>query len=275
MNRHELVRNPTLESAESLVSPPANVNRLSHRGRTTFVVREDLLPGGTKQRAVLPFLERMQQAGYVKFVYASPFAGFAQVALAYAASLLQAPCTVFAERTPGQRQKHAFTSLAESYGAKIVLVKSLQEAEILSEAYASRSSSSYKIPLGFDCEVYRGLMFSQLERQWQLVCAQLPQLPKTLWISVGSGVLTQIFVRLLPESVRLHGLDVHVLTTDDPRIAAIRQNPRITLFSASAPFAEAARVLPKIPSNLHYDAKLWEVIGQHGQEGDVWWNVAR
>lgn len=56
------------------------------------VVRDDLLPGGTKQRASAPFIQDMVNIGYSHFVYASPFAGFAQVALAYTCRMLNVRC---------------------------------------------------------------------------------------------------------------------------------------------------------------------------------------
>jgi hypothetical protein len=49
---------------------------------TVHVVRDDLLPGGTKQRAVHAYLRDAIAGGATSFVYASPPPGFAQVALA-------------------------------------------------------------------------------------------------------------------------------------------------------------------------------------------------
>ncbi len=47
-----------------------------------WIAREDLLPGGTKQRAVIPYLRELSALGYRQLAYASPFCGYAQVALA-------------------------------------------------------------------------------------------------------------------------------------------------------------------------------------------------
>ena len=48
-----------------------------------IVVRDDLLDGGTKQRAAVPFLMYFLQNGCKEFTYASPFSGFAQIGRAH------------------------------------------------------------------------------------------------------------------------------------------------------------------------------------------------
>ncbi|RYZ79617.1 MAG: hypothetical protein EOP06_26860, partial [Proteobacteria bacterium] len=65
-----------------------------------FVVRDDLLIGGTKQRAIIPFITELRQQGYDNFFYASPFCGFAQIALATAVQLLGVECTIYCEKAP-------------------------------------------------------------------------------------------------------------------------------------------------------------------------------
>ena len=47
-----------------------------------WVVRDDLLPGGTKRRFLYRYLQ--SQSHVREWVYASPRVGYAQVALAYA-----------------------------------------------------------------------------------------------------------------------------------------------------------------------------------------------
>lgn len=50
------------------------------------VVRDDLLPGGTKTRAIAALMH--QAEGGAEFVYASPAQGYAQLTLAHCARLL-------------------------------------------------------------------------------------------------------------------------------------------------------------------------------------------
>lgn len=98
---------------------------------TIHIVRDDMLKGGTKQRAIIPYLRSLKSKGYKTFVYASPFSGFAQVALASGCQDLNLECILYCEQDQtinDQGVSHKFTKLASSMGAKILLTKNLDEA---------------------------------------------------------------------------------------------------------------------------------------------------
>jgi hypothetical protein len=263
-----------LEVDETLISlSPAPVLTLLG---TTLVVRDDLLPGGTKQRASAPFIQDMINLGFNHFVYASPFAGFAQVALAYVCQILGVRSTIVCERDQrfAENQFHPFSLLAQSYGAKLIMVNSLKEAEGFAEAIGTHQNRTLKIPLGFDCPEFRFHLknvisdaFKNIERRTGRV--------KNLWMPVGSGTLVRTFLTAIPERVKFKCVNVRVLNNTDPRITAIVENPRIEYFEAPMPFHSEATDFPDIPSNTFYDAKLWDFIKKYGRTRDVWWNVAR
>ncbi len=74
------------------------------------------------------FLREVLNRGQTEFYYSSPFAGFAQVALAYTCKRLGLKCFLFCERDPSEKfheNKHEFTRLAESYGANICSANSM------------------------------------------------------------------------------------------------------------------------------------------------------
>lgn len=259
------------------LSPKVTLSKLSTKKGNRFAVRDDLLPGGTKQRACAPFLTRMQEFGFDHFVYASPFSGFAQVALAYVCRELKIPCTLFAERDqrfPEKQVMHPFTELALSYGATVHIVDSLDEAENDSVHFAWKTPLCFKIPLGFACESFNSALDRELQIQWDFMHDMLGPV-KTIWLPLGSGTLAQSFGRVLPADVTINCVNVHVLSRDDRRIQNITTNPRFNLFHASVPFREEAQHRPSIPSNLFYDAKVWSFLEEYGHEGDVWWNVAQ
>lgn len=259
-------------------SPPVHISQLTLPHGTVHVVREDLLPGGTKQRAVAPYVQALMARGYNHFVYASPFCGFAQVALAYVCRQLGVSCTVVASRDPDLTNvsaKHEFTCLAEDYGADVLLAETLSEAEAFADGLSQNDPRTFKPPLGFDCPLYREHLVQALKREWARVLARLERRPRALWLPVGSGTLVKTFSAFVEPEIELHALNVHVLAHEDRRIQAVRENPRVTLFSAPQPFAAPASLLPAVPSNRFYDAKLWDLIARYGVDGDVWWNVAR
>ena len=257
-------------------SPPLQITSLvTSSGASIGVVRDDLLIGGTKQRACAPFLETLLSQGHEHFVYASPFAGFAQVALAYVSSELGTRCTLICEkdqRFPTKFQKHPFTQLAESFGARIVLVNDLDEAE----AFAQRLSDQglMKIPLGFNCPEFKTELAREVERAWIQIRSMRPGI-KRLWLPIGSGTLLSTFKEVIPSRIQLMGVNVRVLSDEDHRIEALRRDPAVKFFQCPLRFHEEAQNLPAIPSNLFYDAKIWALLNEHGQEGDLWWNVAR
>ena len=79
-----------------------------------LVVRDDLMPGGTKAR-VLPALFD----SHTEYVYASPVQGYAQVALAYCAKAHSKRATIFCA---ARKQRHPRTVEAARAGARIVEV---------------------------------------------------------------------------------------------------------------------------------------------------------
>jgi len=238
------------------------------------VVRDDLLEGGTKLRAAVPFLRDQIQAGARAFVYASPFCGFAQIALAIAARHMNASCTLFCERDPASGEAHAFSLLAQAHGARIFVVPNLADAEIDAANFAA-AGKAIKIPLGFDCQDFKRHLRSEVTTIWKIIEHGRGPSPAKLWTPVGSGTLAGVLRDVLPDSVQLNCVNVNVLDGHDARLQTLARRRGVVMHAAPQAFAVAAEDLPPIPSNLFYDAKLWSFIRLYGAVGDCWWNVAR
>ncbi|MGH3729374.1 MAG: pyridoxal-phosphate dependent enzyme [Micromonosporaceae bacterium] len=252
------------------------VESLPVGGHRVHVVRDDLLPGGTKERAAVPYLRWLVDEGHHEFVYASPFAGFAQVALAAAADRLGVACQLFCESDPARpgMARHEFTTLAAGFGARIELVRDLATGHRKAQRYAA-APGRYQVPLGFDDERFRKLMAAELTSAWHQLRDQIGGSPRRLWLPVGSGTLANCFRSAIGDDVRLLCVDVRVLPTGDGRLTEIAGWSNAELQRAPQAFAEPASPPPPVPSNAHYDAKLWQFITAAGRDGDVWWNVAR
>ena len=261
---------------------PTLLTPLETNHGTISVVRDDLLAGGTKQRACIPFLLDQVAKGKTSFVYASPFAGFAQVALALCCNELELACRIYSEEdksaaSPGQR--HAFTQLAADAGAEIILCESLAEAE----ARATQDEETHgpqvmKIPLGFSHESFTNHLEVAIRDCWIKILSQRADSAsgvERLWLPVGSGTLATAFRKIVPLHVPIHLIDVGVLATTDSRIAKVRSLPNTVYEKCGQEFCDRAESPPPIPSNIHYDAKLWGFIKEKGRPGDLWWNVAR
>ena len=97
-----------------------------------FVVRDDLIAGGTKRRILPPLL-----TGADEFIYASPAYGYAQVALAHAAAAQGVRATVF---TAKRKVLHPRTQEARAAGAKIVLVPTGYLSNVQAKARALQAA---------------------------------------------------------------------------------------------------------------------------------------
>lgn len=268
------MKNITTEYAQRW-SPPIVLDTCSSSTGRVHIIREDLLVGGTKQRAALPFLFELKEQGYEEVVYASPFCGFAQVALAVGCAELKMKATIYCERCPAKEGPHEFSRLAESLGASIKLFASLDEAEAMATEYGEARKKVFKIPLGFQHPRFVHYMKERIGEQYAILIEKLGRIPERIWLPVGSGTLAGIFNQVADPDCQLLCVNVRVLCNEDDRIRGLTDLKRVTLYHAEEKFCEPAIEPAPIPSNIHYDAKLWRLINQFGKEDDVWWNVAR
>lgn len=198
------------------------------------------------------------------------------MALAYGCQALNIPCTLYCERDPSQKgvRAHSFTALAEQWGASVVLVDSLAAAEQRSGEF-SDATGALKIPLGLQCREFERYFQEAIRHALDSIHGQIAHLPTRVWLPAGSGTLASAFYAIAPTSTQLLCVNVHVLPGHDTRMQKLRELPRIQLFSAKERFQEKASYPPPIPSNLHYDAKIWAFVAELAEDGDLWWNVAR
>lgn len=255
------------------LSPRAVLSPLLVDAGTVHVVRDDLLPGGTKQRAVQAYLRETMADGYTSFVYASPPPGFAQVALSYVCERLGADCVVYCELDGSGF--HEYSLLAQSYGATIHPSATLRVAEKEAQAYEDTVARSRKLPLGFADPRYTQHLSEAVAREWSHLTTDLGREPRRVWLPVGSATLGSVFAEVLPAHVELHCVDVRILDPNDQRLRTLAAHPRVTMYRTAELFAQQCADTPPIPANTHYDAKLWSLIKKHATDGDLWWNVAR
>lgn len=212
------------------------------------VVRDDLLPGGTKSR-VLPHL----LTGAAEFVYASPAYGYAQVALAYACRAAGYGATIF---TAKRGRLHARTLEAKEAGAKIVLVPHgyLSNVQAKARAYAAAVGAKL-LPFGLDTpEMAAGL---------RAAAEMADYTPAEVWTVAGSGTLSRALQSVWPDA-RFFAVQV----------GAAPKAGRARVLRAGESFDQDARIRPPFPSCSNYDAKAWQFIERQATPGALFWNVA-
>jgi len=265
----------SLEMNPTIVIKQYKAKKLDGIEITVNVVREDLLVGGSKQRAIIKFIEFYSE--YDEFVYAGPSSGFAQVALTISCLKLTKRVHLFIQ-TPTIDPK--LTLLCEKMGAKVELFLDgkLSIIEELAKEYVDKSSNEKNkimlIPFGLDCEVFNNFFSEQLK----LAIPSEIQ-PQRVWLTVGSGTLLRVLLKLWPNTkfmpVRV-GKNLWQDQYTENEWIRIGGQERIEKLAAPQKFFESLDdyLMPPYPSVRTYDAKLWQQVIKYAEEGDFIWNVA-
>lgn len=213
-----------------------------------LVVRDDLIPGGTKRRVLPGFLDPGRE-----YVYASPAYGYAQVALAYACRDVGSRATIFTAR---RKRLHPRTDEARRAGAKVVLVATgyLSNVQAKTRAYAT-AVGAVGLPFGFDSDGFRDRLAA--------IARNLGLQPREVWTVAGSGTLSRSLQMAWPDA-----LFYAVRVGKPPDLG------RAHCYQAPEDFEQDAQLRPPFPSCSNYDAKAWRFLAKHARPGALFWNVA-
>ena len=209
------------------------------------------------------------------FCYATPFCGYAQIVTAYTAKIIGAKSVIFYDKYHGNdRGRHPLTDISEGYGATVIECKTLDDAMQQSAEYRKGKPSYLNIPLGFDDPYYCEVFYNALKIQWEKISAK--HKVTELWLPVGSGTLAKTLAKIVPENIPIYCVTVNALPREHQKIEAVKDNPRISkLYYAPELFVEESEIVPPIPSNIYYDAKIFRFAQKYAQDGALWWNVAK
>jgi hypothetical protein len=220
-----------------------------------YVVRDDLVSGGTKRC----FLDQLI-CGKQEVVYASPAYGGAQIAIAHAAKELGSLATIFVAK---RAVPHPRTLEAKAAGAKIVQVSNGYLSNVQSKAKAySESTGSTLLPFGLETPI----AFDAIAARARIVANLIGEIDE-VWSVGGSGVLTRGLQR---------GLNAkRYFVVQVGRELKPQEAGRARIIPAKIPFEKDARKPPPFPSCSNYDAKGWEPFVLQGKGKRLFWNVAK
>ncbi len=253
--------NPTIVMKDVMV--PAIATHDHGETRTFKVVRDDLLPGGTKQRGVgvINGIEAHE------IVYAGPWNGYAQVALAIAGKLYRKKVTLFMTR-----DDYKTNVRAKMYGAQFIVIpgatlKQLQEA---SRLYVQEDTHGrHLMEFGFDSAAFRRELKTRILEAFAGDSLVDPsEYTGTVWITAGSGTLLNVLYDVFPKA-QFAGVQVGKTIWPDQT-----DTSRTTIYKADEGFYDEAKTMPPYPAADRYDAKLWSIVLNHGADQDIIWNVA-
>ncbi len=220
-----------------------------------LVLRDDLLPGGTK--SIL--MDHILDPSYNEYVYASPVYGAFQIALSIWCKLNNKKATIIcAKRT----KLHPNTIKCIREGANIIQVESgyLNVVNKRAKDYSERVGAK-KLDFGAKTELAKEIISNRMKSIIEIIGRE----PKEIWCPIGSGTLVESILKATEKS-KVIGVQVGAeYHNSDKRLLVIKH---------SLPFDKPSKSKAPFPSIANYDLKAWELCLKHHKTDDVlFWNV--
>lgn len=242
-----------------------------------YVINDHYL-GGTKARAIVPYLEGKVREGYREFVYAGPTGGAGFLTIAVGATKVRALSAFFLCGSDNERVDHV-----RRLGSKVSTGhRNLMDASNAAYAHLALHKDAYQVPFGVDDKVFGELLVRSIIDDVKHLTP-----PARVWVAAGSGCVLKALMTTWPDA-RFLVIEVGKFLTweglEEPPGEVWRKDPinvprvtsadgRLTVYHHPSRFPEPARVIPPYPSLLNYDAKVWEYVCAHAEAWDVVWNV--
>lgn len=225
-----------------------------HKG--VYVLRDDLLPGGTKSVFLTDLIDRTKDV----VVYASPVYGGMQIALAHCCKQIGKRAVIFCAK---RQTPHPNTIKAKEAGAIVYEVRFgyLSNCQAKARDYAAMNNGQV---MAFGAN-YPAAIQAIADRTKQAV-AMIGAEPTEIFCAVGSGTLLQGIIKGTSKA-KVIGIQVGADISEQ-----LPQRARIIKYHK--PFEQEARFRAPFPSCANYDLKAWEYCQRYKGTGEVlFWNV--
>lgn len=231
-----------------------------------FVLRDDLLPGGTKSILIKSIIDSTPDKN--EFVYASPVYGGFQIALSAYCQQHGKKATIFCAK---RNTLHANTLKCLDYGANVIQVPYgyLTVVEKHARIYCEGNPDTQKITFGAGTADNRQLLTQRTRDVFQ----HLGREPDEIWCAVGSGTLI-LSIAAACKTAKIYG--VQVGSEFIPPDGATN----IEIIKYEKPFDKPSKFNAPFPSVANYDLKAYEKCMEHvsktGSSDDkciLFWNV--
>jgi hypothetical protein len=257
-------------------NPDLFIEEYNIDNKLLYVVRDDKLFAGTKQRAVVDYVEKLLKINpnYTTLMYVAIWNGFGAVATAYAAYKLNLKCIIILSRNLIGSTKSVPDETIENYdvynrakilGADIKIVDDWKSGVSLANSIQNNDKCILWPPLGLNDNYYIDILINNIKK-----IKPKDLNPKDLFVAGGSGTLAKVFHEVFTET------QIHVVpaSTRELTIKILQKNtskyPRINI-------VEKYNVKPTIvpyPTITKYDENTWHCAIENAQSGDLIWNVA-
>ena len=165
------------------------------RYKNKFVIRDDLLPFGTKQRAGIEYLKKLKEK---IIIYVSPPNGMGQLALAQCGLEANKKIVIF---TPFRAQKHKLTREVERLPNSKVFIKKVNKFSELykyAEEYCKNTPDSKLLDLGFFNNEFIDIMANNINENWPKNIDK--NSVKRMCLVAGSGTLLNALYKVFPNT---------------------------------------------------------------------------
>jgi hypothetical protein len=216
-----------------------------------LIVRDDLIPGGTKRRV----MNVVAQAGR-PLVYAGPAWGGAALAMALEAEQRGLRCTLFyaGRKVLAPRQR-----VAADHGANIVQITPGYLSVVRARARAHCDATGDLLVEWGGGSVAHPILVAAA----RTVRDAHPDVTE-VWCATGSGTLARALVGAFP------GIPIFAVAVGHEVAEA-----GVTVYRHPLAFEQRTSFRPPFPSCAHYDAKAWEIASRKARTAHpLFWNVA-
>lgn len=220
------------------------------------VLRDDLLPGGSKSR-FLPFLIGKAE----EVVFGGPFCGGAPLALSVVGQELGVRVTLFYAK---RNRLHPRQALALSHGATIYQVPFgyMTNVQVKAKRYAESKGALF-LPLGFDLPEASAPFVEVMAGVRRKLGS-----PDQVWCATGSGMLARCLGAAFPES-QIMGVAVGLKS----RWSKQEFPANVRLIDPGIEFAQETKASAPFPSCPNYDRKAWAICAREHRGRALFWNV--
>ena len=224
---------------------------------TLNVVRDDLLFGGTKIRALDPLIKN---SSCNEFVIPSPAYGFAQIAIAACCKKYGKKAVVFVAK---RNKLYRYTQIAKSLGATIIQIPDGRLVVVCKRAkdyVAAAPNTRCMISWGASDQI------PNLVKSLKKLEPTIKN--KRVWVCVGSGTLLSAMITAWPNARFMC-----LLVGADQDLAKFGNRIEKTFYATQRYDQPFVNLFPW-PANSHYEAKLFPFVTKFAKDDDVVWNVA-
>ena len=229
-----------------------------------YVVRDDLLEGGSKRRFIDRMIRESIQDGIEEFVYGGcPANGYAQLSLTLQTKQYNKKSVFFMAKR-SMDNLHPYQKQALDYGADIRWVPNGMLSVTLSRAknYHLENPNKRKLlPLGLE----EPRVLDDIKSLTKTINLDISE----IWSVGSSGTLTRGLQNAFPNH------DVHVVSVGHKM--SDREIGRAKLYKSKYKFTDEVKEeeKPPFPSVPTYDAKAWSVMKQYAKPNALFWNVGK